>query len=297
MAQASDRDRNRRAPAGTRISPRRWAEARSAVEETGRRFATLVLSCDPATMATADWTVAETAAHVAGIAWQYTSLVLGYDTERPIDGVRDQLLGTTVDNIHAGLNAAILHNFPERDPVALAAILQSAIAKVLDLTATSDPTSTVTWLGGSALPLAGLLAHLTNEMLVHGRDIAQATGTPWPIPQEQAALFFDLFIVELIRNGLGVLLDVAGPPRPGRIAVGFRSAYTTPVTIVVTDGVVSAEEPGSSVDVHLSFQPAALDLMLFHRVGRVRTALSGGVRAWGRRPWLLPAFLAKVRLP
>jgi hypothetical protein len=270
---------------------------RSAVEEAGGRFSRLVLSCDPGVMATADWTVADTAAHVAGIAWQYTSLVVGYDVERPIDGVRDQLLGTTVDNIHGGINAAMLRNFSERDPVALAAILQSSIAKVLQLTADGDPASTVTWLGGSALPRAGLLAHLTNEMLLHGRDIARATGAAWPIPEEQAALFFELFIVELIRNGVGVLLDLAGPPRPGRIAVGFRSAYTRPVTIVVTDGVVSVEEPGRDVDVHLSFRPAALNLMLFHRVGRVRTALSGGVRAWGRRPWLLPAFLEKVRLP
>jgi hypothetical protein len=270
---------------------------RSAVSEVGGRFARLVRSCDPGVMATADWTVADTAAHVAGIAWLYPALVAGHDGEWPIDGVRELVPGTTVDTIHDGINAAMLRNFANRDPEALAAILQSSIAQVLRLTADDDPASTVAWLGGSALPRAGLLAHLTNEMLLHGRDIARAAGAGWPIRQEQAALFFDLFIVELIRNGVGVLLDQAGPPRPGRIAVGFRSAYTRPVTIAVTDGVVSVEEPGRDVDVHLSFRPAALDLMLFHRLGRIRTALSGGVRVWGRRPWLLPAFLAKVRLP
>lgn len=293
---AEVRDRNR-SPAGTRISPARWTEVRRAVEEVGERFSRLVLSSDPGAMATAHWTVADTAAHVAGIAWQYTSLVVGYDSARPIPGVREQLLGTTVDNIHGGLNAAILRNFPERDPAALVAILRSSIATVLKRTADADPASTVTWLGGSSLPRAGLLAHLTNEMLVHGRDIARATGAPWPIPQERAALFFELFVVEVIRNGVGVLLDLAGPARPGRIAVEFRSAHTRPVTIVVTDGAVSVEEPGRGADVRLFFKPVALDLMLFHRVGRVRTALAGGVRAWGRRPWLLPAFLEKVRLP
>jgi uncharacterized protein (TIGR03083 family) len=270
---------------------------RAAVEEVGERFSRLVLSSDPGVMATAEWTVADTAAHVVAIAWQYTALVVGYEEERPIDGVRDHLLRTTVDNIHTGLNAAMTRNFKERDPVALAATLRSSIAKVLELTADADPESTVVWLGGASLPRAGLLAHLTNEMLLHGRDIARAAGTPWPIPEEQAALFFDLFIVEIIRNGVGVLLDVDDPPRRGRIAVEFRSAYTTPVTIVVTDGVVSVEEPGRDVDVHLAFQPAALSLMLFHHVSRLRTVLTGGVRAWGRRPWLLPAFLRKVRLP
>jgi hypothetical protein len=270
---------------------------RTAVEEVGERFCRLVLASDPTVMATDEWTVGDTAAHVVAIAWQYTALVVAYEEERPIDGVRDHLLSTTVDNIHTGLNAAMTRNFTERDPVALAATLRSSIAKVLELTADADPESTVVWLGGAALPRAGLLAHLTNEMLLHGRDIARASKTPWPIAQEHAALFFDLFIVEIVRNGVGVLLDVDGPPRPGRIAVGFRSDYTTPVTIVVTDGVVSVEEPGGNVDVHLSFQPAALSLMLFHHVGRLRTVMTGGVRAWGRRPWLLPAFLKKVRLP
>ncbi|MEY9890140.1 uncharacterized protein (TIGR03083 family) [Catenulispora sp. MAP5-51] len=283
--------------AATRISPQRWSEVRAAIQDVGERFGHLVLSSDPAAMATADWTVADTAAHVAAIAWQYTSLVVSYDTERPIDGVRDLLLGTTVDNIHTGLNEAMRRNFTQRDPEALVATLRSSIAEVLALTRDADPASTVVWLGGASLPRAGLLAHLTNEMLLHGRDIARAMGTPWPIPQEQAALFFDLFIVEIIRNGVGVLLDTGRPPRPGRIAVEFRSAYTTPVAIVVTDGVVSVEEPGRDVDVRLSFQPAALNLMLFHHVGRLRTVLGGGVRAWGRRPWLLPAFLRKVRLP
>jgi uncharacterized protein (TIGR03083 family) len=270
---------------------------RTAVQEAGDRFGRLVLNADPAAMATADWTVADTAAHVAAIAWQYTSLVVSYDTERPIDGVRDLLLDTTVDNIHTGLNEAMRRNFTQRDPVALVATLQASISKVLELTEDADPASTVVWLGGARLPRAGLLAHLTNELLLHGRDIARATGTPWPVPPEPAALFFELFIVEIIRNGVGVLLDTAGPQRAGRIAVEFRSRHTTPVAIVVTDGVVSVEEPGRDVDVHLFFEPAALSLMLFHRVGRLRTALTGGVRVWGRRVWLLPAFLRKVRLP
>src|SRR6184192_1643041 len=49
------RDRDRRAPAGTRVSPQRWKAVRSAVAEAGDRFGALVLSRDPAAMATADW--------------------------------------------------------------------------------------------------------------------------------------------------------------------------------------------------------------------------------------------------
>ncbi|MFD0633840.1 maleylpyruvate isomerase family mycothiol-dependent enzyme [Catenulispora yoronensis] len=240
--------------AGTRITPARWAAVRSAVAEAGERFEQLVLGCDGGVMATADWTVADTAAHVAGIAWNYTSMVVSYDTDRPIGGVRDHLLGTTVDNIHTGLNAALLRNFPEREPARLVATLRASIGKLLELSADADPASTVTWLGGARLPRAGLLAHLTNEMLIHGRDIAVATGRPWRIPEEHAALFFELFIVEIIRNGTGVLLD-GGRPRAGRIAVEFRSRYTAPVVIVVTDGEVSVEDPGGPVDARVGFRP------------------------------------------
>jgi hypothetical protein len=49
--------------------------------------------------------------------------------------------------------------------------------------------------------------------------------------------------------------------------------------------------------VRLRFRPAALDLVLFHRIGRPRAALTGALRIAGPRPWLLPAFLRKMRLP
>ena len=35
---------------------------------------------------------------------------------------------------------------------------------------------------GELTPLAGLLAHLLNELLLHGYDIARSTRTHWTIP-------------------------------------------------------------------------------------------------------------------
>jgi len=283
--------------AETRITPQNWAAVRAAVKDVGERFAAMVLDADPGAMATADWTVMDTAAHLAAIAWNYTALAVSDDEPLPVPGTAEHLLTTTVHNIHGGINAAMLDGYPERRPREVLARLGGSIDRVLDLTADADPTRTVTWLGGSKLPLAGMLAHLTNEMLVHGRDIARAARAPWSIPQEYAALFVELFMIELIRNGVGGVLDDGRPPRPGRIAVEFRSARTRPVTIVLRDGAVSAQEPSPDDDVRLYFRPTALDLVLFHRVSRPRAALTGGVRVWGRRPWLLPPFLEKVRLP
>jgi uncharacterized protein (TIGR03083 family) len=248
-------------------------------------------------MATAEWTVMDTAAHVTGIAWLYTAMVVSDDTPLPIPGMREPILATTVDNIHGGANAQLLRRYPEREPDVIAARLRSSVDDILHLTADADPARTVTWLGGSSVPLAGLLAHLINEMLVHGGDIARGIGAPWQIPQEHAALFFELFLIEIMRNGLGILLDDDRPARPGRIAVELRSAYTRPVTIVVDAGQVSIEEPSRDNDVRVYFKPAALILMLFHYTPRSRAALAGSLIVWGRRPWLLVPFLRKIRLP
>jgi len=287
----------RRVGGATRITPDRWAAQRAAVKEAGDRFAELVAAADPRAMATADWTVAETAAHVAAYAWSYTAMAVSDDAPVPLPGVKTRLLTTTVDNIHAGMNAAILRDYAERDPRAVLTRLRGSIDELLASTADADPARIVTWLGGSRLPVAGLLAHLANELHIHGWDVARAVRAPWRIPHEDAALFFELFMTEMARNGVGSILDDDRPIRRGRIAVEFRSAYTRPATIVLDDGQVTLEEPSRDNDVRVYFRPTTLNLVLFHRVSRKRAALAGDLRIWGRRPWLLAPFLRKIRLP
>jgi Mycothiol maleylpyruvate isomerase N-terminal domain len=294
----ADPRHRRRRTASTRITPENWAAVRSAAKDIGDRFAALVLSApDPGAMATADWTVMDTAAHVTAFAWTYTALVVGDDEPLPVPGGSEHLLTTTVHNMHRTLNPAFFDGYPERRPRAVVDRLGSSIEQILDRTATADPTRNTTWLGGSQLPVAGLVAHIVNELMLHGHDIARATGAPWTVPDEYAALFIDLFMVEIARNGVGSVLDDGKPPRPGRIAVEFRSALTRPTTIVLQDGEVWAEEPSRDNDVRLAFQPAMLDLVLFHRVSRPRAALTGALRVWGRRPWLLRPFLQVVQMP
>lgn len=282
--------------AATHVTPQRWTAVRAAVEEYGERFAALVESApDPSRPATEHWSAAETAAHVTGVVANYAAMAAG--EELPIPEVGRLMATTTVDNLATRANPAQLRSFTERDPKRLAEITRDSVRRLLAHTADADPGAVIPWLGGSRLPLAGALAHLMNEMHIHGRDIARGVGAPWRIPDDQAGLFFDLFVVELCRNGTGVLLDDDRPVRPGRIAVEFRSAFTQPAAIVLTDGEVGAEEPRGDADVRIRFRPAAMNLMLFHRVGVARTALSGAVVVTGRRPWLLPVFLRKVRMP
>ncbi|CCH33236.1 hypothetical protein BN6_59800 [Saccharothrix espanaensis DSM 44229] len=271
------------------------AVVREVLPVVAARFADLVARAPaPGAMATRDWTVADTAAHVTAIAVRYTE-VLAPGGAVPAGEFADHLPDTTVDTI-TELNNVTLRHFTERDPAVLATVLRSATDTVVALTADTDPKRIVPWLGGSRVPVGGVLAHLVNELLVHGWDVARATGAPWPIPPREAAPLFDLFIVGMIRNDVGHLLD-GPPPDDRRIAVAFRSDHTAPVTLVLHRGRVGVQEPGEPADVRVSFDPATLNLVLFGRVGRARAALTGKLRVTGRRPWLLPTFLRTVRLP
>jgi hypothetical protein len=282
----------------SRVTQEKWAAVRSAVRDYGDRVADLILATPyPSMLTTADWTAAETAAHVTGIAWTYTAMLSGGHTPFPLPEVRQRLPITTMANIHQEMNPALLRTFKERNAEQLAERLRRSVDRMLADTATAVPDSTIEWMGGSRLPLAGVFAYLMNELHLHGRDIARAVGLPWRIPDHQSALFFDLFLVELVRNGYGILLDNDRRVREGRFTVEFHSEHTEPVTFVLDSGLVTVEEPSGRADVRVRFRPTALNLMMFHRIGSVRAALSGSVVAYGRKPWLLPVFLRKVRMP
>ncbi|HET9255348.1 MAG TPA: maleylpyruvate isomerase N-terminal domain-containing protein [Pseudonocardiaceae bacterium] len=282
----------------TAITPEQWGAARTALRDSGERFAELACSCEPTAMATKDWTVADTVAHVTAIALWDTALARPADVPRPYpwDVIDDQIRITTVDTVNV-LNDRTMERFTERDPGALAKQLRGHIDTMLRTSADLDPDRPIRWLGDSHVPLAGIIAHLTNELQIHGRDIARATRSRWTIPPQYAGQFIDLFVVGVTRHGVGQLLYKNGTPANRRIAVAFRSRYTNPVTLVLDNGRVSLGDSGCPVDVRVRFDPAALNLMLFGRISRPHAALSGKVVVGGPRPWLLFPFLRIVRFP
>jgi hypothetical protein len=280
-----------------RTTEDRWREVRVSLEKNGDRFAGLVASApDPQAMVTEEWSVADTAAHLVAISAYYPALLRPEEIPHPFPALDARILSVDVDGI-AELNHHVLNELSERDPRALAERLRRHVDEILRMSENLDPRRTVTWLGSSRLPVAGLLAHLVNELMIHGWDIARAVGAPWPMSRRDAGLFFDLFLTGVVRNGMGTLLDTGEPPHPRRIAVEFRSRHTRPVTMVLRDGEVTVQEQGRGADARLRFDPVVLDLMLFGRVSRARAVLTGKIVVTGRRPWLLPAFLRKVRLP
>ncbi|MDQ7806374.1 maleylpyruvate isomerase N-terminal domain-containing protein [Amycolatopsis sp. A133] len=273
-----------------------WESVRAALPEVGGRFADLLTGVpDPHAKALGEWSIAEAASHVGMIALMYTAMIRGDGGPLPLPGLEDPIDAASVDTI-AGMNALALELYPERDPVRLAARLRADIAEVLLVSADLDPEKPVWWLGGSRVPVAGVLAHLVNEMLIHGLDIARALGQPWRIPARLEALFLELFLFGMVRNDMGHLLDDA-TPSPRRIAVEFRSAHTKPAVLALQHGRLRYEQPDGTADVRLRFDPSVLVPMMFGRISRVHAVLIGGVRIGGPRPWLLPAFLRTVRMP
>jgi hypothetical protein len=279
------------------ISEDQWTVARAAVQDAGNRFADLVEASDPAAMATRDWSVADSAAHVALVALMDTVLT---DPAKPAfpppwNEIAGMVPGASVDTVRE-FNVRTLAGFTERNPKALADRVREHVDTVLRLTADASPEDTVDWLGGASLPLGGLLAHLVNELEVHGWDIARAGRKPWATPTAHAAQFLDLFFIGVLRHGVGRLFD-GGPEGAGPVAVEFRSRHTTPVVVELRDGQVAVRDPEGTPDVRIKFDPVVLNLMLFGRVSKVRAAATGKVVLSGKRPWLLPVFLRTVRLP
>ena len=280
------------------ITPENWVMAREALDLSANRFIQLLTAAahTPA-KATEHWSVGETAAHVESLARMLVAMVDPDAGPFPFGGGETMIKETIVDTIDR-FNATLLDELTERDPEKIGRLLRADFDRVLRVTEEADPAKGVPWLGESTVPLAGVLAHMVNELHIHGRDIARAARLPWTVPPEEAGLFFDLFLLGVTQYGYGRLLDGHGPAPKGRITVEFGSKYTTTRVMAMTDGFVTIETPGDRVDVRLSFDPVGLNLMLFGRISKARAALTGKVVVrGGRRPWTLPGFLRIVRLP
>ena len=276
----------------------RYEQVRDAVLRTGTRFAELTRAAaeNPGAMATRDWTVEDTAAHVLSLVDHYVSL-FDQDADRlPVPDLPGLIAATTVNTVNR-TNAVILTNLRDRSPERLARGIEAGVGELLAVSRGVDPERTFPWLGGSRVPAAGLLAHLLNEFLVHGWDMSRGLRRDWPMPDADAGLFVELFLVGVIRHGLGELLGTDARPSARPISVEFRSAYTAPVLLVLEGRQVRVGHHGEPVDARVTFRPARFNLMLFGRTGVARALVRRDITVGGRRPWLLPAFLRVVHLP
>ena len=278
------------------ITDRRWQDARDALGDAAERFSRMLLDCRaPDRRTIGDWSVADTAAHVA-VVGRLNAGLIGGDTA-PL-GVPDLDRGWQESSLggFARLNALCLDHFPDRALDVVANTLLEEVDLLLTRAKDVDPRELRPWLGGARLPAASHVAHQLNEILIHGLDIARALGVPWHIPARVAALTFDLFLMPMLGGQSGRLL--AGGGAPGRVAIEFRSKHTTPVVLTSDNGRLHVEPAdGRRIDAQVRFDPATMMLTIFRRTRLARAVATGKLFAFGRRPWAAVSYLRGMRSP
>lgn len=264
------------------------AQTRAALQDVVARLVPLVRSVPDANAASVGtWTVGDVAAHLSHGFRADTDALAG----RPIPEATVTKAGI------AEATAKLLSQDGERDPATLAGRI-STLAAEFDDVASRSRADTVGWLQGLRLPPSMVAGHLLNECLIHGHDIAEALGRPWPIQSHHALLAVESFVFPLIAALPPTALvnhEKAASFR-ARIEVRLRGGGRT--QMVFDRGSLTLNTGRSrDIDAHLSADPAALILVFIGRQGIAKPLLEGKLIAWGTRPWKLARMLTAISPP
>jgi uncharacterized protein (TIGR03083 family) len=153
------------------------ADILAALDESGKRFVSMVRGLDPDRAAHPvpglDWSAAETAAHVVTV----LNRLLG-----------DRRRASTMEGV-AELNATNLSEYTDRDITVVANRLETNLRTVIDRVYSKlDFDRLYPFHGGSTISGGGGARWIVCELLVHGYDIAAATGNEWAIPAAEASI-------------------------------------------------------------------------------------------------------------
>ena len=153
------------------------ADILAALDDSGKRFVSLVRGLDPDRAARPvpglAWTAVETAAHMVTVLGR----LLG-----------DRRRAATNEGV-AELNATCLSEYTDRDIKDVADRLEAHLRTVIDrVYAKVDFDRRYPFHGGSTISAGGGARWILCELLVHGYDIAAATGSDWEIPAAEASI-------------------------------------------------------------------------------------------------------------
>jgi hypothetical protein len=145
---------------------------------------------------------------------------------------------------------------------------------------------------GMPFDLAKLICVDLTEWVVHGYDVAKATGHPWPIDPTHA---------QLALYGCGPLFGLCLNPETTKghtAAYGIELRGGEGLTIRFTDGRFSLEPAGSApVDCVISADPVAFLLVGLGRISQWEAIALGLLSAGGDRPELALGFLDLFAMP
>lgn len=263
------------------------AEARAAITDATDRFTALLRTTKDIGLPVpgTDWTVAETAAHVAIVLTGFNAAVarkpLGLTPEQYVDGDFPTRL--------AACNALTLDLVDRTSAASLADMITSGAQRFQHLVERAEPDREcdTPWYGaGRTRTVDCLTALALGELTLHGRDIAYGTSRRWPISSDHATLILGTVCPHMWPL---VVRPEAGRRAPITYEVRLRRRGPRYV-LRIADGTAQVEAPGGPVDCVLSVDPVTFLLVSYGRMPYARALRRGGIVATGRRPWLGPRY-------
>ncbi len=252
------------------------------------RVAQLIRSIpDPAVAALGVWNTGQLAAHMAHVFEIDLDLIRGLPS--PL---------ADLDHLSVLTEARVAEE-PPVNVEAVAARVEIAAGELLAEAALLTGDETRTWLGGVELPVSALCGHMLSENLLHGLDMAKATGLSWSVKREDAALAFLGFICPMLA-ALGKPTYAVNQERAAGLRVCFdiRLRGGGRVFFVFSDGTLSIQAPSDRpVDCHLWMDPRAVMMLAWGRTSLPAAIAKGQVVTWGRRAWLAPRLPGLITSP
>jgi len=271
-----------------RLPDRVLDQARAALRDVVPGLVTLVRSVPDADSASVGtWTVGDVTAHL--------SHVFRFDTDAIAGKPVPQAIVTSAGM--AEVNAKMLAEDGERDPAVLADRI-GTLANEFDDVAARSRAATVDWLQDTRLPPSAVACHLLEECLIHGHDIAKATGRPWPIQRHHALLAVEGAVLPLIAALPPTAFVNQQKARSFRAHFELRLRGGGRTSMVFDRGSLTLDSAEArDIDAHLSADPSALMLVFIGRQGIGKPLLEGKLAAWGPRPWKIAHMLTAIDPP
>lgn len=231
---------------------------------------------DPTRPAVGVWNIAETAVHVSQSAPFFLAAARG---EEEPENLEDNAQAT-----QAGVNAE-----PERRLAVLADRVVRGERELVDYARSAEGDPIVVPFQRASMPLSSMLSIELGELLVHGFDVARASGLRWDIEPVDAATAVD--------GALQVLPSLLDESRTGgvRLSCDLRVRHGRQWLIAVENDALTLAQDGIGRDCHVSVDPVTFLLLTFNRISPVRPIMTGKIVVWGRKPWAFPKLQSLLK--